>query len=57
MKSAKQLLREIETVKRHISAERDKLRELIDDFDSIYTSAEDCLISLESAADSLSQYL
>lgn len=40
-----------------LAAERDKLRELRSDLDSLVESAEGALSDLESAIDSLSQYV
>ena len=51
------LHKQIEACKARISNERDKLRELIDDAAAVEGSCDDAIEALESAADSLSQYL
>ncbi len=56
-KTVATLQRQIEACKKRIAAERDKLRELIDETDSIAGCCDDAIESLDYAADALSQYL
>jgi hypothetical protein len=51
------LLAQINGCKKRIAAERDKLRELIGDAQSIAECSDDAVSSLECAADTLSEYL
>ena len=57
MKSVKQLLKEANTVKKRISAERDKLRGIISELEDIAESVDECVVALESGVDYLSRYL
>ena len=53
----KQLLKRIEATKKRVTNQRDALRELIDEATGIADSCDEAIDSLESAADSLSQFL
>jgi hypothetical protein len=51
------LLNKIKAHMKVIGKERDALRELIDDAESVLTSCDEAYASLEAAVESLSQYL
>lgn len=53
----KTLLRKMNQSKLRIAAERDKLRDLVSEFQDIEQSCEDAVQELESAADRLSELL
>lgn len=56
-RSTASILKQIEKTKNRLAKQRDELRELIDELESIEGSCVEAVQSLESAADSLSQYL
>ena len=51
------LSRRIEACKKRIAAERDKLRDLIDDAKAVEECCDEAEIALTEAADALSRYL
>lgn len=53
----KKTLKQIEAVKKKLSAERDKLRNLIDELQNYEEVADRAVESLEDAAATLSEYL
>ncbi|OUM00526.1 hypothetical protein [Variovorax sp. JS1663] len=56
-KTVESLHRQIEACKARIAAERDKLRDLISDAESIAYCCDEAVIDLDHAVDTLSQYL
>lgn len=56
-KTVATLTRQIEACKTRIAAERDKLRELISDANSIADCCDEAVVDLDRAVDTLSQYL
>lgn len=56
-KTARQLIKQAETCKKHLAEERDKLRDILSDLHDIYFSVDDGVRELESAIDTLSQLL
>jgi hypothetical protein len=56
-KTAVSLTKAIEKSNARIAKERDKLRELISDAESLYDACDRAVDSLESAADALSEYV
>lgn len=57
MRGIKGIVAKINTCKKRIAAERDKLRDLIGEAEDIAECADVAHGDLESAADSLSEYL
>jgi hypothetical protein len=51
------LLGRIEAAKKRIASERDKLRALVEDAETVLGSADSAVENLEAACDHLSQYL
>lgn len=56
-KTVASLHRQIEACKTRIAAERDKLRDLISDAESIAYNCDEAIQDLDHAVDTLSQYL
>jgi predicted nucleic acid-binding Zn-ribbon protein len=56
-KTAASLSRQIDACKRRIAAERDKLRELLDEANAIAEDCDEAIHDLEHAVDTLSKYL
>jgi ABC-type transporter Mla subunit MlaD len=57
MKTKSSLVREINAAKKRIAKERDRLRELLEDANSILQTTDEAVDALEAAVDSLSQYV
>ena len=57
MKTKATVIKQVNAIKRRIASERDKLRSLIEELEAIEFAAIEAVDSLESAADSLSEYL
>jgi hypothetical protein len=57
VKGVKGILAKLESCKKRIAAERDKLRDLISELEDIAECCDVAHGDLESAADSLSEYL
>ena len=57
MKGIKGILAKVESCKKRIAAERDKLRNIISEVESLESCSDSAVSDLESAADSLSEYL
>lgn len=56
-RSIANITKQIVTCKKHIAAERDKLRELLDEAYAIAENCDDAIADLERAVDCLSQYM
>jgi len=57
MKGIKEILTKVKACKERIAKERDKLRDLISEIESIEDCTDRAVSDLESAADALSEYL
>jgi len=57
VKTKATVIKQVNAIKRRIASERDKLRSLIEELEAIEFAAIEAVDSLESAADSLSEYL
>ena len=57
MKTNKSMFARIERAKKAIAKQRDELRSIIEDAETIAESCDEALEALESATDTLSQYL
>jgi hypothetical protein len=57
MKTKKQLINQANTIIKHLSEERDKLRQVLYDLQEIESNMDDGIVELECAVDTLSQYL
>jgi hypothetical protein len=57
VKGIKGILAKVESCKKRIAAERDKLRDLISEIEDVAECSDRAVSDLESAADSLSEHL
>lgn len=53
----RQIIKQLNACKARIAKERDKLRELIDECESIYSDCDEAVDDIERAADALSRQL
>lgn len=57
MSNFKPVIKKLEKIKSDLSKERDKLRELLDEYQDILGASDVAVADIEEAIDALSQYL